>query len=124
MSGWWINDMGWSRFMKELTGRSSNTIDLDKMESLLQQHADSKRAADPGQCDTRPFFHVYGDTPMSRGVAHAQYRTFEDAKRKADILLNAAYILVHIRREEYDHEPGIEPELVVWAAASPGVDWQ
>lgn len=74
--------------------------------------------------DTRPYFYVYGDTATSTNADSGVYRTFEEAKMAADKLVKQGRILVHIRREEFDYEVGIELELVVWAAASPEVDWR
>ena len=74
--------------------------------------------------DIRPHFYVYGDTATSNNDDCGGYRTFEEAKLCADRLLKQGRVLVHIRREEFDYEVGIEPERVVWAAASPEVDWR
>jgi hypothetical protein len=75
--------------------------------------------------DKRPYFFVYGDTAKTsfeqRGGG---YRTFDEAKVKADALLASGHILVHIRRAESLLESWIVDDLVVWAAASPKVDWR
>ena len=75
--------------------------------------------------DKRPYFFVYGDTAQSSIEHHGgKHRTFDEAKAIADALLASGHILVHIRRAEWPMEAWIDTEVVVWAAASPELDWR
>ncbi|MGI4815751.1 MAG: hypothetical protein ACRYGG_20785 [Janthinobacterium lividum] len=74
--------------------------------------------------DKRPYFFIYGDTQDKSIEHHGDFRTFDDAKVKADALLASGHILVHIRRAEWPREGWPETDIVVWAASSPAVDWR